>query len=273
MTKGDYITSLQARAASRQVQTVLRRPAESCRLTPSLNHPADWSTRSVDQVKFSYAPLQLHRCKGACSLLSDDQPSVIASLQARAARRQVQTVLRRPAESYRLTPSHKHPADWSTSLPPSPSSPPTGSDCSPTPRRVLWTDSKPQAPRRLVDEPSVIASLQARAARRQVQTVLRRPAESYRLTPSHKHPADWSTSLPPSPSSPPTGSDCSPTPRRVLWTDSKPQAPRRLVDEPPSKPEHPADTFRLFRLFYDAPPSLVDCLQATSTRPTGPRDN
>ncbi|WAQ83588.1 hypothetical protein PtA15_4A36, partial [Puccinia triticina] len=51
----------------------------------------------------------------------------------------------------------------------------------------------------------------------------------------------------------------------------QPQAPRRLVDEPPSKPEQPADTFRLFRLFYDAPPSLVDCLQATSTRPTGPR--
>ncbi|WAR54433.1 hypothetical protein PtB15_4B50 [Puccinia triticina] len=188
------MASLQARAASRQVQTVLRRPAESCRLTPSLNHPADWSTRSVDQVKFSYAPLQLHRCKGACSLLSDNRPSLIASLQARA-------------------------------------------------------------------------------ARRQVQTVLRRPAESYRLTPSHKHPADWSTSLPPSPSSPPTDSDCSPTPRRVLWTDSKPQATRRLVDKPPSKPEQPADTFRLFRLFYDAPPSLVDCLQATSTRPTGPRDN
>ncbi|WAR58912.1 hypothetical protein PtB15_10B252 [Puccinia triticina] len=53
----------------------------------------------------------------------------------------------------------------------------------------------------------------------------------------------------------------------------QPQPPCRLVDEPPSKPEHPADRFRRFRLFYDAPPSLVDCLQATSTRPTGPRDN
>ncbi|WAQ88852.1 hypothetical protein PtA15_10A273 [Puccinia triticina] len=115
-------------------------PAESCRLTPSHKHPADWSTRSVDRVKLSHAPLQLHRCKGACSLLSDDRPSVIASLQARAARGQ-------------------------------------------------------------------------------------------------------------------------------------PQPPCRLVDEPPSKPEHPADRFRRFRLFYDAPPSLVDCLQATSTRPTGPRDN